>query len=293
MDIELLDQLFERVYLVLALRCPAEQGDIVKHSFFEIALIHKVLERCIAVTLGQLVLFVLHDMLNVDICRDFPAESLIQKLILRCAGKILVASYDVGDAHEVIVNDICEVICRHSVGLDEDLILKLCAVNGNVAVKLVVESYLSLGRHFLSDDIRCACVELCLDLVFGKVTAMSVIAVSFAVCLALSFKTVESFLVAEAVISLTFFNKLLGVFFEHTHSLGLDIRTYRTANVRTLVPVETDVFERFVDDLCCALNVASLVGILDTKNEISALLFCDKVRKQCSPEVSDVHISRR
>ena len=121
---------------------------------------------------------------------------------------------------------------------------------------------------------------------------MSVIAVSFAVCLALSFQAVESFLVAEAVVSLAFFYKLLGVLFEHTHSFGLDIRTYRTADIGTLVPVESDVFKGLVDDLGCALDVASRVGILDTKNEISALLFSYKVRKQRSSEVSDVHISR-
>ena len=238
-------------------------------------------------------LFVLHNMLNVYVCRHLPAECLVQKLVLGRGGKILVASYNVGYAHKVIVNNVCEIVGRHTVGLDKYLVLKLCAVNGYVAVKLVVECDLTLRGHLLPDNVRRACIKLCLHLLFGEVAAMSVVAVCLALRLKLRLQAVEPFLVAEAVIRLALFDKLQRILFEHTHSFRLDIRTYGTADIRSLVPVKTYVLERFIDDLCCALNISSLVGIFDTQNEISALLFCDKVRKQRSTQVSDVHISRR
>ena len=109
-------------------------------------------------------LFIFHDMLNMDIGWYLPAESLIEQVILRCRSKVLVTSYNVGDTHKVVVNDVCKVIGRHTVCLYKYLVVEGRAVNGDIAVKLVMESNFALCRYFLSDNIRNTCVELFLYL---------------------------------------------------------------------------------------------------------------------------------
>ena len=109
-------------------------------------------------------LFILHDMLNMDIGWYLPAESLIEQVILRCRSKVLVTSYNVGDTHKVVVNDVCKVISRHTVCLYKYLVVEGRAVNSDIAVKLVMESNFALCRYFLSDNIRNTCVKLFLYL---------------------------------------------------------------------------------------------------------------------------------
>ena len=232
-------------------------------------------------------------MLNVDICRNFPTESLVKQVVLRSRCKILVSSYNVCDAHKVIVNNVCKVICRHSVCLYKYLIVKSSAVNCDIAVKLIMESNLALQRDLLSDNVRYACIKLCLYLLSRKITAVSVIHRSDTACLLNSFQLFKSFLVAEAVVSLALFNKLLSIFLEHTHSFRLDIRTDRTAYIRTFVPVESALFKSFVNYLSSALYITSLIRILYSEDKISAVLLCDKVCEQRCSEVSDMHIACR
>ena len=293
MDVELLDKLVKGEYLLFALRRPAQQSDIVYNSLFEIALLHQILIRSVAVSLGKLMLLVLHNMLNVDINRDLPAESLVEKIILRRGSKILVSSYNVSDTHKMVVHNVCKVVCRHTVCLYENLVIKSCAVNRNVTVKLVMEGYLSLKRYFLSDYIRDSCIKLFLYLFGRKIAAMSVVHRSNSACLLDSPYLFKSLLIAETVVRLAFFHKFLSVFLEHTHSLRLNIRTYRTSDVRTLVPVKSDVLQSLINDLGRALNITLLIGILDSENKITAVFLCNKISEQRRSQISDVHIARR
>ena len=66
--------------------------------------------------LGHLVLAIAHDRRAVDIGRDVPAEGFVEKIVLGRRGKILAAAYDVGNAHEMVVDDICKVIRGKTVG---------------------------------------------------------------------------------------------------------------------------------------------------------------------------------
>ena len=112
-----IDKLVHAEYLLLAARAPAEERDIVDDGVSQVALGDKILIGWVAVALGHLVVRVAHDGRAVDILRDVPAEALVQQVVLRGGGEILAAAHDVGDAHEVVVNDICEVIGRQSVAL--------------------------------------------------------------------------------------------------------------------------------------------------------------------------------
>ena len=67
--------------------------------------------------LGHLVVLIPHDGGAVDIGGDVPAEGLIQEVILGGGGEVFAAPDHMGDAHEVVVHHIGEVIGGQAVPL--------------------------------------------------------------------------------------------------------------------------------------------------------------------------------
>ena len=88
----------------------------------------------------------------MDIGGDLPAEGLIQQVIFGGRGQVLGPPYHVGDAHEMVVHHVGEIIGGQAVGLEEDLVVQLGVVHGDVPVHRVVEGGGALGNT-LTDDI--------------------------------------------------------------------------------------------------------------------------------------------
>ena len=85
------------------------------------------------------------------------------------------------NAHCVVVNYICKVVCRVAVSLDKNLILKFAVVNGNFTENCVCRCCTALNRHFLANYIRCTLGKKSVDFFLRKITAMSVITTANAV----------------------------------------------------------------------------------------------------------------
>ena len=62
---------------------------------------------------------------TVYILRYIPSEGFIKPVVFRRTGKILISPYHMGYPHEMIVDDICEIIGWKSVALDQYHIVKL------------------------------------------------------------------------------------------------------------------------------------------------------------------------
>ena len=75
--------------------------------------------------LGHLVVGILHHGGTVHIGGHFPAKGLIEQIILGSRGQILAAPDHMGDAHQVVVDDIGEVIGGQAVPLDEHLVVQV------------------------------------------------------------------------------------------------------------------------------------------------------------------------
>ena len=73
------------------------------------------------------------------------------------------------DVHQMVVHNICEVVGRETVGLDQDHIVKLDVRNRDVTVQLVGESCGTLFRVVLTDNIWLASRKVCLNLFLGQV----------------------------------------------------------------------------------------------------------------------------
>ena len=80
-----------------------------------------------------------------------------------------------GNSHQMIVHYVCKIVSRVSVGLDQDHIVKLCVIDRDIPVDLILKGGRSLGRVVLADNIRNASRKLCLNLFLGKMQTVLVI----------------------------------------------------------------------------------------------------------------------
>ena len=74
-------------------------------------------------------------------------------------------------------------------------------------------------------------------------------------------------LFAEAVVGVALFHQQPGVLSIGVPALGLDIGGHRAAHVGALVVVQAALRQGAVDDLCGALHLPALVGVLDAQDK--------------------------
>ena len=100
------------------------------------------------------------------------------------------------NAHQVVIYNVCKVIGRHAVALNQNIVLEFGIVNVNRAVNEVVVRRSALGGNVLPYNERFARVEFSLNFLFGKVKTVLVV---FAVAVFVG-KRFKAFFRAEEVI---------------------------------------------------------------------------------------------
>ena len=292
--VELLDEVLEGHDLLVILRRPAEEGNEVHDGLGHEALIDQVLEGGMTGTLAELLVIFIRNQRTVHILRNLPAEGLIETIVLRARAQILVATNDVGDAHQMIVDDIGEIIGRIAVGLDEDHVIELGVIDGDVSVELVVEGRRALGRVVLTDNIWHAGSEVCLDFLLREgETVLIIVHDLFAVDHGL--QRLQTLLRAEAVVCLALIDELLRILHIDAlcTTLGLHVRTAVARLIRGLIRDQAGIGEGFIDKFDSTLNEALLVRILDTEKEVTTLMLRDEVGVECGTKVTYMHPSGR
>ena len=66
-------------------------------------------------TLGELVMRVPHNCRKMHINRSLPAKCLIKQVVFRRGRKVFAAAHNVGNVHQMVVHNVCEIICRETV----------------------------------------------------------------------------------------------------------------------------------------------------------------------------------
>ena len=89
--------------------------------------------------LRQLLVLLVGDQRAVHIGRHLPAESLVETIVLRRGGQILVASHHMGDAHQMVVHHVGKIIGGIAVGFDQDHIVQLGIIYRDISVDLIME----------------------------------------------------------------------------------------------------------------------------------------------------------
>ena len=291
-DIKNFSQLGERVEFALcvfALRAPAQKCHIIEHSLGQITLADEILIARVAVALGHFVLCVTHDRGAVDIRRDLPAEGLVQQIVFGCRGQIFAAAHDMRDAHQMIVDDVREVIRRQTVGFQQHLILQLLVFHGDIAEGRVMEGGRALVRDALADDEGLAGLHALFCLLERQIAAGADVLFDLA---GRGFALVLVGFLAEAVIRAALFAQQLRVLAEQLAPLGLDIRADGAADVGAFVVIKAAFGHGLVDDIDRALDQTALIGILDAENEFAVVAAGDQPGIERRAQVADVHIAR-
>ena len=103
----------------------------------------------------------------------------------------------------------------------------------------------------------------------------------------------KPFLVAKTVIRAAQRDQLLGVFLINGFAFALDIRTVVPSYAGTLVRGYSRRLKRAVNKIDRAFDIALLVGILDTQNELAAVMTREQIGIEGGPQIPDVHEPRR
>ena len=251
------------------------------------------MEGGIAVPLGKLVGLVLHDWRAVNINRNIPAECLIEQVILRSRRKIFVTTDDMCNAHQVVVYNICEVVGRHAIGFNQNLVIQRAVFYGDIAINFIVECGCAIERHLLADNIRNTSIQLFLNFFRCQIPAVPVIHRGDVRSFLNLPDFFEPFLAAEAVVSVTALDQLFCIALEHAHPFRLHIRANRAADIRTFVPLQASDAEGVIDNINRPFDIPFLVGIFDSENKVAVIFFCQQIGIQSGSQVADVHIAGR
>ena len=164
----------------------------------------------------------------------------------------------------MVVYDVCEVVRGHSVGLDENIVFEVLAIDGNLAENHVVIGGYSAFGNVLANDVFIAASQALRHFFLAHVQAVFVV-----LGCALGVNFFKAFLVAEAVVSVSAFYELLCIFKVNILSFAL--------NVRTVVVNKPRVFQRVVNYFDSTVNITFEVGVLDAQNKLSVILLCEKI----------------
>ena len=187
-------------------------------------------------TLAQLLMLLICNQRTVYIDRNLPAKCLIQTVILRCRGKVLVSANHMGNTHQMIIHNVCKVVGRISVRLDQYHIIELCVRHLDLAIDFINKLSRSLIRDILANDKRYSRCQLCLNLFFGQMQAVLVVHHDLFSCHLLA-QGIQTLFIAKAVICLSFFDQLLCIFHIDAGllTLALYIRTTAAVLIRSLI----------------------------------------------------------
>ena len=175
MVVKLLHQFLEGEDLPVAVGGPSQKSDEIDDRLRYKSLFDQILIGGVAAALGQLVVILVCDQRAVDIFGNLPAEGLIEAVVLGRGGDVLISADDMGDAHEVVVDDIGEIVGGIAVGLDEDHVVKLFILDRDIAVELVREGRGAFLGIVLADDIGHARSEIFLHFFFGQMETVLVV----------------------------------------------------------------------------------------------------------------------
>ena len=206
--------------------------------------------------------------------------------MLWCGGDEFSTADDMGDAHEMVVDDVGKVVGRHAIAFDEDLIFQGVIINGDVAMDDIEVGSGAGEGHFLTDDKGFAFGQVFVDDFLWKVAAGTVIAAKSAFGMFFIW-------VAEATISMAFFDEFIGIFLIDFHAFTLDVWTAVTTDVRSFIRDDMGCGQCPVDEVNGIRYIAFTIGIFNPQDEISLVGFGKEIGVEGSPEIADMHVARR
>ena len=225
----------------------------------------------------------------------FPAKSSVKHHVQRAGRQPLFASYHMRYLHQVVINNVCKVISRHSVRLIQHLVVQKRRVHLDVSPYQVVKLNQFIFGKTKAYHIRLLRREQTLNVLLRERMRVSqtlscgtIILKSLLLCFSLLSFCVKFFGCIESIVCPTLFHKLQGILFVDWFTLRLFVGTKIAPYSLTFVKRQAEPLERLYDIIFRTLNKASTIGIFNSQNKISAVLFGKKIIVQSRPDAPNV-----
>ena len=144
----------------------AHEAEEVEHGVGQEAGLAVVDERDGVFALGDLRLVDVAEQRHVPESGGLPSEGFVEQDVLGGGADPLFGADDVGDVHEVVVDDIRKMVGGEAVGLHEDLVVDVEVVEGDVAAEFVAEGGLAFAWDLHADGEGFVFAEIRVD--FGR-----------------------------------------------------------------------------------------------------------------------------
>ena len=224
--------------------------------------------------------------------RILPTESLIEQHVERSRGQPLLTTNDVGDLHQMVVDDIGQMIGGQLVcTLEEHLIVEDIRLHTNLTTNQVVDQHLLSSLDLETDHILLAVGYQLLHFFFRKCQRVAHLATGVAVILEiLDFSTLGFQLLwgIKGNIGLIGIEQLLHIFLIDIATLTLAIGTFVATEGDTLVELNAQPLERLDDIFLGTRHETVRIGVLDTENEVTAMLLGKEVIIQGGTHTTDM-----
>ena len=221
-----------------------------------------------------------------------PAESLVKQHVQRCRRQPLFATDDVRNFHQMVVDDVCQMICGQLVGtLVEHLVIEDVALHAHLATNHVVYENLATRINLETHHILLAIVDECCHLVgrHGERVAHHATRASIVLeVLNLSALLLQFLRSVEGDVCLAGFEQLVDILLIDGATFALAIRPVLAAKRHALVELDVQPLERFKDVLLGSRHETVRVGVLNSENKIALMLTGKQVIIQCGANAANV-----
>ena len=215
----------------------------------------------------------------------------VHRQLTRGGREQVLATQDVRDAHERIVNGIDEGVERIAVGAHDDVVGHVLAGEGELATDEVVPGPVVVG-HGEARDGRAPLGLERRALIRGQVTAAARIALrapGSARGLALGLEFLGRAVAGVGVTGLDEPARDIGV---DVHALGLAVGAVVAADLGALVPVQPEPAQGVQQHEVGVLGVALGVGVLDAEDEGAAMVASEGPVEERGARHADMGIAR-
>ncbi len=204
--------------------------------------------------------------------RSLPAEILVQQQVLWRGIDPFLTAQHVRDAHQVIIDHIGKVVGRHAIRLEQHLHVDLRPLELDFAAQHVAHLTDALARHPHAHHRRFTGSDPLRHFHGIERQAMPVVTGLLPGSDLLVTQRIEALGGTEAVKRMSAAEQLPGVLTVDLATLTLAIRCMRPAHVRAFIPVQAQPAQRFENRLLGLRCAARAIGILNTQNELPAML---------------------
>ena len=193
----------------------------------------------------------------------------------------LLTSDDVRYLHQVVIDNICKMICRKLIcTFVQNLVIKdvtfYTYISANHVVNMNFLSWFYKKSYYILSTI----VNECLNFILGhrkgiahEHTRMAVI-LEILNLITLCFQFLWSI---EGNICLACVKKHFDIFLVYVTPLALPVRTFLSANTHTLIELYSKPFKWLYDIFLCSGHKAVWVCILNSEDKITTVLTCKQI----------------